>query len=272
MDNPNISEEERKYREYKVQVVFLKEEVVEELLAKLRRKFESEGKPFPKTKLLKSEIIDLLLPPVPRPATLSFMSQEIIIDDPLAPPEIRESELLLPNGKVVNKKVLEDLCRQRNIPYSNKNKDHLKELLLAYKRSEFRKKSKKWTRLDAFKIRPPTGSILGRLWDLIEEGIQDLMQRSELVAASELLTLRPHILRHMDNSFNYHIIKHSNIPLFVIFYCNGVEHWQGRHGMCTNCKQEGVVSERAAIGVVEWILSTSSMWIKKEEPESIWKQ
>jgi SAP domain len=269
----SISEEERRFRKYTIDHLALERLTVPELIELVKEKCQKEGRAqrIGKT-AAKKDLIDFLLPPMAFPKEImSFMTKAPVDEgaiDPRAPRALKDQDFFHPNGKQLTNEQLKALCLERNLPVSGK-KEVLKERLRTYNPALYRPKVPK--RIDVFSVRPPGNCLLAKLWDLLEEGIEDLKKDGFSVGASELLMLRPHVLQHLDNSYNYHVKKHSHYDQFVLFYCNGICHWQGQHALCRNCYQEGFIADGNAIHILETILSCSAKWIS-EETQGLWQE
>jgi hypothetical protein len=282
-DDGIISEEEKLWREYSMQRLEIEENTVAFLVEKVKL---SQPLHPGLTSLRKDALIDLLLPVVPKPSgLLSFQklneSDEDDDDDlPPAPRAIEEADLLLGLEKYKTVKQLRPLLEERCLPITG-----LKEVLLqklrdykpehaAYLFIRKRKREAKEHIMEArFASRPRGDSIMRAMYDQIQAEIiklQTVQQSPE--AAEALVVLRPHMLQHLDNSFNYHILVKQDKERFDFHHVNGVKHWQSIHVHCVRkkrCPQQGVIGNVLLIPIVTDILRSSSQMINLET-ESVW--
>jgi hypothetical protein len=281
-DDGIVSEEEKVWREYSMQRLELEENTVALLVEKLK---QSQPLHPSLTSLRKDALIDLLFPVVPKPSgLLSFQKLNESDDDddddlPPAPRAIEEADLLLEPGKYKTVKQLKPLLEERCLPTSGL-KDVLLQKLREYKPEHAtylfirkRKREAKENIMEArFANRPRGDSIMRALYDQIQAEIIKLQTLQQISEAEALTALRPHMLQHLDNSFNYHILVKRDKGRFDFHYRNGIKHWQSIHIHCARkhrCPQKGVIGNVFLIPILTDILQNSSQMIDLET-ESVW--
>lgn len=245
----------------------------------------------------KTAILNAILPPVPRPrGGLSFMlvnqnhqasipaydsedsdqpSESFEDEIVIVPLPVSEKDLLDSKRKLKTIMDLKDMCRERNIPVSKCNKDGLKRKLLQYDYKGFvPPKVKKRKQIEYYNFAPEkNGSLMSQLYENLKVLEKDLREEEKEESAKEIRALRPHVMRHLDQSFTYHIIRHANKSLFDIYFKNGINHWRGQHGLCArkmHCPQEGFLRTSSLVSPLEDImekicqlvnLTVFSVWI-----------
>jgi len=260
-----ISDEERAWRQYKMEKVKLNAQTVDEL--KVRVLSKDPNVKFSGKK--KDDLIEILLPPVARPIVLSFQPGSVAAASSPSeppPPKVTEADLLQPNGKYKTVKELEPMLILRGLPKKAAKKDMSLQRLRDYDPENFRPPSQPAHPMAAYIDRPQGNCRMARLYDMVTAEIDTLQADGKEALATELTTLRPHILQHLENSFDYHILGRRDKSNFDFGFQNGVNHWQGYHYNCVRknaCPQEGWILSPALVAVVTAVLQESSHLVDK---------
>jgi hypothetical protein len=251
---------EEAWKAYEVKRIPFESMTKKELIDKVDEKFQGSKK-IPAS-MKKNEIIDLLLPPVPRPnGQLSFEKLNDVesgstnrwnfdLEAPKAK-ELYEEDLLDGEGNFVySKEEMKKMLEVRNLPLSGTRKQMMIRLLRYH--PDIRRadpKQRKAERFELFKKRPKnSNSIIRMLWDYIGVDINRFRRSGEDAIADDLMQIRPHVLQHLDNSFNYHILRRHDKDDFDFYFMNGLKHWQGFHMNCyygERCPQKGEIVQGA---------------------------
>ena len=78
---------------------------------------------------------------------------------------------------------------------------------------------------------PPEGSVARLLYSRLEDlaRIYPGLGMNPLPKSKEKYGLTPHALRHLDHSFQYHVLRNANLVNFKEFLVGGVDHWNNIH-------------------------------------------
>lgn len=281
MASLSIEEQIKKYEEWEVESCYLLTLDIDELRVKASQVKESLGEgPYIPPSFTKQSLVQLILPNVAKPdAPLSYQRHNQIPGTgiykihPNAPPKIVKEDLYyVKNGKLTEKTIpmLKQLLLPRNLLLGGKKED-LIERLMQYNPQTWVPRKRKG--IDRFEDRPIDKGLMRDLYDLVTKEVQGLLSNSnDNVAAGELEALRPHILQHYDQSFDYHIVTKKNYQTFQQYYLGGLQHWQGDHTLCANgknCPRQGSLRHPVVIQLVASILKISCEWVT-ESTTNIW--